>query len=178
MDSLCTVEGFGSLSQMIEFRTKGADGMTDEVCAKLFSNYDNHEYDADIDIRMGPSDTSSSGHTISLKRDSGAVTRRHRMVLSNGKTYLLKGKHSDSLLMCWGNLKMVEEESKTKIAEFKVEWPMSVHKVGIVTFGCQVEETLVKEILFAAVGVASREYAVAMASLGVAIPAAIGGAAA
>ncbi|KAL8668885.1 MAG: hypothetical protein Q9224_007770 [Gallowayella concinna] len=125
---------------------------------------------------MEPSHDPSSGYTINLKRDSGTMTRRHKMTLSDGKTYLLKGKHSDSLLMGWGNLKIVEESSKTKIAEFKVEWPMSVHKVGVVTFERQVEERLVKEMLFALVGVASREYAVAMASLCVTIPAATDGA--
>ncbi|KAL8813300.1 MAG: hypothetical protein Q9200_000370 [Gallowayella weberi] len=176
MTPLCTVEGFGSFSQTGAIHIKNAEGI-DEVCASLSGNFEDHKYDADIDIHMGPSHNMSSSYTIHLKRDSGAMTRRHKMTLSNGKTYLLKGKHSDSLLMCWGNLKIVEEDSKTKIAEFKVEWPMSVHKVGIVTFESQVEETLVKEMLFAFIGVASREYAVAMASLCVAIPAATVGAA-
>lgn len=52
------------------------------------------------------------------------------MALSNGKTYLLTGKHSDNLMICLGNLKVVEDSSESKLAEFKVEWWMSMHKIG------------------------------------------------
>ncbi len=99
------------------------------------------------------------------------------MTLSNGKVYVITGKHSDNLMMCWGNLKVVEESTKSKLADFKVEWWMSTRKIGIVTFLCEVQEQLMKEILFVLVGVASREYSVAMASMGVAVPAASAGAA-
>ncbi|KAL8910691.1 MAG: hypothetical protein Q9171_004026 [Xanthocarpia ochracea] len=161
MTPLCTVRGFGAPSMRIN---NAGDGH-EEVLANISSNFDNPKCDPDIDIRVAADQLPPSGFTVNLKRDKGTFTRSHKMTLSDGKTYRLTGKHSDCLLMCWGNLKVVEECNKTKVAEFKVEWLMSVHKIGVVTFIREVEETLLREILFAVVGVASREYAVAMAGL-------------
>ncbi|KAL8918421.1 MAG: hypothetical protein Q9172_005434 [Xanthocarpia lactea] len=155
MTPLCTVRGFGAPSM----RNNNAGDGHEEVLANISSNFDNLKCDPDIDIGVAADQVSPSGFIVNLKRDKGTFTRSHRMTLSDGKTYRLTGKHSNCLLMCWGNLKVVEEYSKTKVAKFKVEWLMSVHKVGVVTFTREVEETLLREILFAVVGVAGREYA-------------------
>ncbi|KAL8861873.1 MAG: hypothetical protein Q9178_001742 [Gyalolechia marmorata] len=167
MNPLCTVRGFGAPSMRINNASDGHE----EVLAHISNRSHNPKCDPDIDIRVAADQVSPSGFIVNLKRDKGTFTRSHRMTLSDGKTYRLTGKHSDCLLMCWGNLKVVDECSKTKVAKFKVEWLMSVHKIGVVTFIREVEETLLREILFAVVGVASREYAVAMASMSASVPA-------
>ncbi|KAL8784027.1 MAG: hypothetical protein Q9213_004215 [Squamulea squamosa] len=180
MTPLCTIHGFGAYSHSLRI-TSTTEGGNEEVLADISINHEDSKSDPDLDIHVGggveQNSSSGGGFTISLKRDKGTFTRRHRMVLSDGKAYILTGKHSDHLMMCWGNLKVVEESSKAKIAEFKVEWPMSVHKIGVVTFVHEVEEKLVKDVLVAFVAVASREHAIAMASLCVAVPAATAGAA-
>ncbi|KAL9593293.1 MAG: hypothetical protein Q9219_007616 [cf. Caloplaca sp. 3 TL-2023] len=110
---------------------------------------------------------SSGGHTIKFHRDGSALKRRHRMTLSNGRSYILRGKHSTNFLMCWGNLKIVEEgQEKKSVAEFKVEWPTSFHKFGTVRFmGDGVGEGVEREMLFAMIGVANKEYVKAMACM-------------
>ncbi|KAI4284611.1 MAG: hypothetical protein L6R35_004864, partial [Caloplaca aegaea] len=56
-----------------------------------------------IDIHMAGSNAS----ILRLHRDGGGVwtRKRHRVYLSNGKTYQLKGKHTSDFLLCWGDLK-------------------------------------------------------------------------
>ncbi|KAL8891439.1 MAG: hypothetical protein Q9192_005743, partial [Flavoplaca navasiana] len=153
-----------------------ATGQDEEFLAEVSSNFEIAKSDPDMDILMAADENTPSGFVIDLKREKGTFTRKHRITLSDGKTYVVRGKHSDNLMMCWGNLKVVEKSSKSKLAEFKVEWWMSTRKIGIVTFLCEIQEHLMKEILFVLVGVASREYSVAIASMGVAIPAASAGA--
>ncbi|KAL8717215.1 MAG: hypothetical protein Q9225_005523 [Loekoesia sp. 1 TL-2023] len=138
--------------------------------ATLVSHSSSSKSESWIEIRMDARHSPSSEYTIKFHRDGGFLKRRHRMTLSNGKTYVLRGKHSTNLMMCWGNLKLVEEGSKTSIADFKVEWPSSFHKFGTVTFKSEVEDTLAREILFAFIGVANKEYAKAMAAMMVAVP--------
>lgn len=157
-------------------RITTATGQDEELLAEVSSNFETANSDPDMDIRMAGNENTPSGFVINLKREKGTFTRKHRMTLSDGKTYIVAGRHSDNLMMCWGNSKVVEESSKSKLAEFKVEWWMSTRKIGIVTFICKVQEHLMKEILFVLVGVASREYSIAMVSMGVAVPAATRGA--
>ncbi|KAL8888671.1 MAG: hypothetical protein Q9205_003424 [Flavoplaca limonia] len=156
MTSLCTIHGFGTLlPPTSKMRIVTATGEDEELLADVTSNFEDAKSDPDMDIRMAGDENTPSGFVINLKRERGTFTRKHRMTLSDGKTYVITGKHSDNLMMCWGNLKVVEESSKSKLAEFKVEWWMSSRKIGIVTFLCEVQEHLMKEILFVLVGVAS-----------------------
>ncbi|KAL8775505.1 MAG: hypothetical protein Q9209_000001 [Squamulea sp. 1 TL-2023] len=176
MTPLCTIHGFGAYSHSL--RINGTDGGDEDILADISVNREDSKSDPDMDVRVGGGERNSPlGFTISLKRDKGTFTRRHKMTLSDEKAYILTGKHSDHLMMCWGNLKVVEESNKARIAEFKVEWPMSLHKIGVVTFTQEIEEKLVKDILYVLVAVASREYAIGMASLCVAMPGATAGAA-
>ena len=177
MTSLCTVHGFGTLlPPTSKMRIMTATGEDEESLADVTSNFEDAKRDPDMDIRMAGDENTPSGFVINLKKEKGTFTRRYRMTLSDGKTYVITGKYSDNLMMCWGSLKVVEECSKSKLADFKVEWWMSTRKIGIVTFLSEVQERLMKELLFVLVGVASREYCVAMASMGVAVPAASAGA--
>ncbi|KAL9032913.1 MAG: hypothetical protein Q9180_006231 [Flavoplaca navasiana] len=114
MTSLCTMHGFGTLlPPTSKMRITTATGQDEELPADVSSNFETAKSDPDMDIRMAgddstPSDT-PSGFVINLKREKGTFTRKHRMTLSDGKGYVITGKHSDNLMMCWGNLKVVEE---------------------------------------------------------------------
>ncbi|KAL8685912.1 MAG: hypothetical protein Q9218_007470 [Villophora microphyllina] len=170
MTPLYSVTGFGSYEQRVII-TNPAD--ENEILANLYMHSGVSKHDSYIDIVMAGNGATSSGYIIKLQRESGALTRKHKITLSDGRNYILKGKHSTSLMMCWGNLKIVEEGSKDRLAEFTVEWPSSFHKIGTVTFESDVEETVAKEMLFAFLGVANKEYVKAMASLNVAVPPAV-----
>ncbi|KAL8964243.1 MAG: hypothetical protein Q9197_006982 [Variospora fuerteventurae] len=118
-----------------------------------------------IDIHMA----GSNAPILRLHRDGGVWRRkRHRVCLSDGKTYQLKVKHTSDFLLCWENMKVVKEARKGKkhaAADFKAKWVMSsLHKIGVVRFWGEVEEQVMKEVLLAFVGVVRRDFVVAMAS--------------
>ena len=171
MTPLYTVHRYASLSTESTIRITSPNS-EDDLFATISSHSGISKNNSYIEIHMDAIHSPPSGYTFSPTRDGGSLTRKHKMTLSDGKTYVLTGKHSSSILMCWGNLKVVEQGSKTIIAEFKAEWPMSLHKMGTVTFKKEVEKGLAREILFAFVGAANKEYVLAMASMMVAVPAA------
>ncbi|KAI4129519.1 MAG: hypothetical protein LQ341_006561, partial [Variospora aurantia] len=117
-----------------------------------------------IDIHMAD----SNAPILRLHCDGGGVwtRKRHRVCLSDGKTYQLKGKYTSDFLLCWGDLKVVKEGKKGKkhaAADFKAECVMSSsHKIGVVRFWGEVEEQVMKEVLLAFVGVVRRDFVVAM----------------
>ncbi|KAL8696395.1 MAG: hypothetical protein Q9201_007679 [Fulgogasparrea decipioides] len=163
MTPLYSVTGFGSSHTPRMIITNPAN--ENEILVNLTSHSSVNKEDSYIEIEMAGVQDASTGHTFKLQRDKGALKRIHKMTLSDGKTYVLKGKHSSSLMWCWGNLKIVEEGNKVRLAEFTVEWPSSFHKIGIVTFETEVEESVAKEMLFAILGVVNKEYIKGMAGM-------------
>lgn len=75
-------------------------------------------------------------------------------------------------MMCLGNLKIIDEESGAKVAEFSVK-SMSSQNVGTVTFDTDVDMRLKQELLYAFLAVADKEHVSEIASMDVAVTAAI-----
>ena len=169
MTPIYKITRIGFLSAESITRITGPEN-EDDLYATLISHSSSSESDSWIEIRMDARHSPSSEYTIKFHRDGGSLKRKHKMTLSDGKAYVLRGKHSTSLAMCWGNLKIIEEGGEASIAEFKVEWPTSFHKFGTVSFKSEVDDTLARDMLFAFVGVANKEYTKAMAGMMLAVP--------
>ncbi|KAL8712596.1 MAG: hypothetical protein Q9220_003127 [cf. Caloplaca sp. 1 TL-2023] len=115
-----------------------------------------------IEIAIPQQQPGSAPQSIKLQRDPSALTRRHRFTSpTDGKTYVVRGKHSDSVMMSWGNLRIEEAETGKRAVEFDVEWMTSLRKVGTVRFlddGARLPVGVRMEMLWAVVGVTNKEY--------------------
>ena len=97
---------------------------------------------------------------LTLKRDASWLTRKHKITMSDGRTYIVKGKTSESSLCYWGNLTVVDEITSTMVADFESRWLKSFSNVGTIVLYGEMDrgERWREEMLIVILGLAHKEY--------------------
>ncbi|MCJ1253332.1 hypothetical protein MMC24_001143 [Lignoscripta atroalba] len=97
-------------------------------------------------------------YALEIHRDGNALVRRHKIQLSNGRTYTLRGRKSSSILLCNGDLSLVDDTTEQTVADFDAKWLTSMKRFGDVTIFGEHDRVLVEEMLMVVLGLAQKEY--------------------
>ncbi|KAI9894794.1 MAG: hypothetical protein M1814_000013 [Vezdaea aestivalis] len=114
---------------------------------------------SNIELAFTPAN--STPYTLKLQRLEGALKRRHEVQLSDGVTYIVRGKRSESLLWYIGDL-VVEDSQGNKVADFESNWWFSFHSAGFIRIFGAHSDTFVQEIAFVITSLCIKEYRKAM----------------